>query len=39
MISISVILKKIEIIFIDVYLRCCKIPKGYTLRSQIKLCN
>ena len=39
MISFSVILKKIEIIFIDVYLRCCKIPKGYTLRSEIKLRN
>ena len=32
-IFVSVILKKIKIIFIPIYLRCCKIPKGYSSNS------
>ena len=30
---VSVIWKKIKIIFIHYYLRCCKIPKGYSSSS------
>ena len=29
-IFVSVILKKIKVTFIPIYLRCCKIPKGYS---------
>ena len=32
-IFVSVILKKTKIIFIPIYLRCCKIPKGYSSSS------
>ena len=30
---VSVILKKIKIIFVPIYLRCHKIPKGYSSNS------
>ena len=30
---VSVILNKIKIIFTPIYLRCCKIPKGYSSNS------
>ena len=33
LIFVSVILKKIKIIFIPIYLRSCKIPKGYSSNS------
>ena len=32
-IFVSVILKKMEIIFSHIYLRCCKIPKEYSSNS------
>ena len=32
-IFVSVILKKIKIILIPIYLRCCKIPKAYSSNS------
>ena len=32
-IFVSVILKKMKIIFIHIYLRCCEIPKGYSSNS------
>ena len=34
-IFVSFILKKIKIIFIYIYLSCCKIPKGYRSNSSI----
>ena len=30
---VSVILKKLKIIFIPIYLRCCKIPEEYSSNS------